>query len=151
MKRTRHRQLSKKPPLVPQRSLQVVIQNESESDITDLHKHLGALDVGDERDGVIDGHASCAVTLRHKRRRGPGPSVTHRQVDDEVELVVGKVVGDGALVDAVLFVRAFLARVLVRPVHRLHLQVPRHTYSQIRRVLQHHWVHYLTRSNKTAI
>ena len=89
---------------------------------TNLDEHLGTLDVGDERHRVVDGHSSRAVTLRHERRRRPRPAVTHRQVDDEVKLVVGEVVGDGALMDAVLSLFPVLAGVFVRPIDGLDLQ-----------------------------
>ena len=83
-----------------------------------LDDEFGALDVGDERHRVIDGHAAGAVALRDEGRGGPGPSVPHRQVDDEVQTVLHQVVGDRALVHASLAVSG----VFIRPVNSLHLQ-----------------------------
>ena len=78
---------------------------------------LEHLHVGDERHRVVDGHAAGTVALRDEGRGGPGPSVSHRQVDDEVQPVLHQVVGDRALVHAPLAVPG----VFIRPVNRLHL------------------------------
>ena len=82
-----------------------------------LDDEFGALDVGDERHRVVYGHAAGAVSLSDEGRGGPGPSVPHRQVDDEVQTVLHQIVRDRALVHAPLAVSS----IFIRPVNSLHL------------------------------
>lgn len=83
-----------------------------------LDEELGALDVDDERDRVVDGHASRPVALGDKGGEPATAAVPHGQIDDQIEVVLLQVVHDAALL---LFVGILVVVLLKRPVHRFHL------------------------------
>lgn len=85
----------------------------------DLDKELGALDIDDERDRVVDGHASRPVAFGDEGGEPAAPTVPHGEVDDQIEVVFLQVVHDAAL----LLLSGTLAVVLLkRPIHRCHLK-----------------------------
>ena len=85
-----------------------------------LNKELGALDVYDEGDGVVDSHAAGPVTLGDEGGEASAPAVSHGEVDDQVEVVLLQVVHNAPLL---LFVGDLTDLLLKGPVHGLHLGV----------------------------
>lgn len=83
-----------------------------------LHQQLGALDVRDERHRVVHGQAAGAVTVRHERRHAARAAIAHRQVDHQLELLLGQEVGQ---VHQLAVVALRRVQVLERPLHGLHL------------------------------
>ena len=58
------------------------------------NKELGALDVRDEGDAVVDGHPARPVAVGgHEGADPPGARGAHGQVDDQVEVLAAQVVG----------------------------------------------------------
>lgn len=84
----------------------------------DLDKEFGALDIDDERDGVVDGHASRPVAFGNKGGEPATPAVPHGEVDDQIEVVFLQVVHDAAL----FVFGGTLAVVLKRPIHCCNLK-----------------------------
>lgn len=62
---------------------------------TYLDQQLRTLDVSDERDREVDGHAAGPVALGHEGGHATGPSAAHGQVDHQVELLQKAVKGRG--------------------------------------------------------
>lgn len=87
--------------------------------VVDLDEELGALDVDDERDRVVDGHASRPVAFGDKGGEPATATVPHGEVDDQIEVVFLQVVHDAALL---LFRGTPAVILLERPIHRRHLK-----------------------------
>ncbi len=85
----------------------------------DLDEELGALDVDDERDRVVDGHASRPVAFGDEGGEPAASAVPHGEVDDQIEVVFLQVVHDAALL---LFSGTLTLVLLKRPIHRCHLK-----------------------------
>ena len=92
--------------------------------ISDLNEELGALDVDDERDRVVDGHASGPVAFGDEGGEPAAAAVPHGEVDDQVEVVLLQVVHDAALL---LFGGTVAVLLLERPIHCCHLKTDRDT------------------------
>lgn len=86
--------------------------------LSDLDEELGALDVDDERDRVVDGHASRPVALGDEGGEPAAAAVPHGEVDDQIEVVLLQVVHDAALL---LFGGTIAVLLLERPIHCCHL------------------------------
>lgn len=84
-----------------------------------LNKELGALDIDDEGDGVVDSHTPGPVAFGDKGGEPSTSAVPHGEVNDKVEVVLLQVVHDAALL---LFGGTFIAVVLLkRPIDCSHL------------------------------
>lgn len=94
-------------------------QNKQNKTVFDLDEQLGALDVDDERDGVVDGHASRPVAFGDEGGEPAAATVPHGEVDDQIEVVFLQVVHDAALL---LFSGTPAVFLLKRPIHRCHLK-----------------------------
>lgn len=88
--------------------------------MSDLDKELGALDIDDERDRVVDGHASRPVAFGDKGGEPATSAVPHGEVDDKIKVVFLQVVHDAALLLFSGTLTVFL--LLKRPVHCCHLK-----------------------------
>ena len=63
-----------------------------------LDEKFTAFDVGEERDGVVHSHPPCSVSGRHEGRGPPRATARHGQVDHQVKMMVGQVVGNRLVV-----------------------------------------------------
>lgn len=105
--------------LTSNKKLSIVLREQQQTNEFDLDKELGALDVDDERDGVVDGHASCPVALGDEGGEPATSTVPHGKVDDQIKVVFLQVVHDAAL----LLFGGTLAHLLLKwPVHCFHLE-----------------------------
>lgn len=85
----------------------------------DLDKELGAFDIDDERDRVVDGHASRPVAFGDKGGEPATSTVPHGEVDDQIEVVFLQVVHDAALL---LLSGTRTVILLEWPIHCRHLK-----------------------------
>lgn len=90
-----------------------------EKTISNLHKEFGALDVDDEGDRVINGHASRSVAFGDEGGEPATSAVPHGEVDDQIEVVFLQVVHDAALL---LFSGTHAVILLKRPINSFHLK-----------------------------
>lgn len=87
--------------------------------ISNLHKEFGALDVDDEGDRVIHGHAPRPVAFGDEGGEPATSAVPHGEVDDQIKMVFLQVVHDAALL---LFSGTPAVILLKRPIHSFHLK-----------------------------
>lgn len=94
-------------------------KQQKKKQIAYLNKELGALDIDDERDRVVDSHTPGPVAFGDKGGEPSTSAVPHGEVNDKVEVVLLQVVHDAALL---LFGGTFIAVVLLkRPIDCSHL------------------------------
>lgn len=85
-----------------------------------LNKELGAFDIDDEWDRVVDGHTSRPVAFGNEGREPATAAVPHGEVDDQVKMVFFQVVHDAALL---LFSGTIAVVILLKwPIDRCHLE-----------------------------